>query len=114
MKKMLAVVLLVLSTCFSAFSETPLPLDTKEIKIEIKVKKTAELKDVNWNEIEKTFSKFDDDYKKRIVIVVEEYKTVKVKDYETWSKFTVEAMGSKSAKKVIKNTKKVIKSLVKE
>lgn len=89
-------------------------MDTKEIKIEIKVKKTAELKEVNWNETEETFSKFDDDFKKRIIIVVEEYKTVKMKDGETWSKFTVEVMGSKSARKVIKRTQVIVKSFVKD
>lgn len=113
MKKVVAVFLLMFGTCFSAFSETPIKL-SKEFKIEIKVNNTAELKDVNWEKIENSLNKVDSDYKKRLVVIVEEYKTIKVKDCETWSKFTIEAKGSKSAKKIVKRTKMIVKSLLKE
>lgn len=113
MKKIVAILLLVVGTCFSAFSEIPTKL-SKEIKLEIKVNSLAELKNVNWESIENSLNKVDSDYKKRLVVIVEEYKTVKIKDGETSSKFTIEAMGSKSAKKIVKRTKAIVKSLFKE
>lgn len=112
MNRVMIMLLIVFGMLSTAFAETPKSI-TKEVKYEIKVKTTEDLKAVNWESVEEFLNKFDSDYKKRIVVVVEDYKPEKRVDDNCPMKFTAEVAGSKSAKKIIKRTKLLIKGIIK-
>lgn len=116
MKKLLAILILISCSFFFSFVPKSDPsIVKKEFKLEVKVKTREELKDIDWLSIEETLKGVDPEFKKRIVIVVEEYKLKRTKNGHTPVKFTTEVTRRNlSTEQLVKRSKNLANSLVKK